>query len=247
MSETKLNIFQKLAKIRQMVEVIQKNKKGFNYSYVGEDEILAKAMAGMDKYGISLVPKLDQETIVIEPRSYTKTTYKKDGGTFEETINEFFVKGPITFVWVNDENPTESIAIPWYMTGQQKDSAQAFGSALTYATRYFWLKYFNIATPDDDPDNWKMKKETAAQKEDAVICGEIIKLIDETIKAQIALRPEMKEGLEKVVKGNVRVNNKPSGNYFQITDAKMASDTLAAVKKYFKLDVDSVVKESKED
>ena len=37
-----MNIYQKLARIRKQVEVIQKNKSGYGYKYVSEDEILAK-------------------------------------------------------------------------------------------------------------------------------------------------------------------------------------------------------------
>lgn len=47
-----LNIYQKLAKIRKQVEVIQKNKSGFNYKYVTDDELLAKLTVLMDKYGL---------------------------------------------------------------------------------------------------------------------------------------------------------------------------------------------------
>lgn len=42
MAEQELNIYQKLAKIRKQVEVIQRNKSGYGYKYVSEDEILAK-------------------------------------------------------------------------------------------------------------------------------------------------------------------------------------------------------------
>ena len=42
MTEQAMNIYQKLAKIRKQVEVIQKNKSGYNYKYVSEDEILAR-------------------------------------------------------------------------------------------------------------------------------------------------------------------------------------------------------------
>lgn len=38
-----MNIYQKLARIRKQVEVIQKNKSGYGYKYVSEDEILAKS------------------------------------------------------------------------------------------------------------------------------------------------------------------------------------------------------------
>ncbi len=42
MAEQDMNIYQKLAKIRKQVEVIQRNKSGYGYKYVSEDEILAK-------------------------------------------------------------------------------------------------------------------------------------------------------------------------------------------------------------
>ena len=42
MSEQTANIYQKLAKVRKQVEVIRKNKSGYGYKYVTEDEILAK-------------------------------------------------------------------------------------------------------------------------------------------------------------------------------------------------------------
>lgn len=54
-----LNLQQKLAKIRKMTEVIQKNKKGFNYRYTSIDEILARVTAGMNKYNVSLYPNVD--------------------------------------------------------------------------------------------------------------------------------------------------------------------------------------------
>lgn len=52
-----MNIYQKLARIRKQVEVIQKNKSGYGYKYVSEDEILAKISVFMDKYGLSLIPE----------------------------------------------------------------------------------------------------------------------------------------------------------------------------------------------
>lgn len=53
-----LNIYQKLAKIRKQVEVIQRNKSGYGYKYVSEDEILAKISGFMDKYSLSLIPSV---------------------------------------------------------------------------------------------------------------------------------------------------------------------------------------------
>ena len=44
-----LNLYQKLAKIRKQVEVVQKNKSGYGYKYVTDDELLAKITVGIRK------------------------------------------------------------------------------------------------------------------------------------------------------------------------------------------------------
>ena len=72
MAEEVLNLYQKLAKIRKMTEVIQKNKRGYNYKYTSIDEILARVTAGMEKYHVSLIPKFEQNTAVIVPNNYEK-------------------------------------------------------------------------------------------------------------------------------------------------------------------------------
>lgn len=44
-----MSLHEKLAGIRKIVEVVQKNKEGHNYKYAGEETILAKVIAGMDR------------------------------------------------------------------------------------------------------------------------------------------------------------------------------------------------------
>lgn len=45
------------------------------------------------------------------------------------------------------------------------------------------LKFFQIATPDDDPDNWRSKKEEAEQEAEMAIVRPIITKIDDHVKA----------------------------------------------------------------
>lgn len=66
-SNTDLNLYEKLAKIRKSVGAIQKNKSGYGYKYTTEDEILARVTAGMDKYGVSLVPMIKSNTGKVVP------------------------------------------------------------------------------------------------------------------------------------------------------------------------------------
>ena len=65
-----MNIYQKLAKIRKNAEVIQKNKAGYGYKYVTDDELLAKITCFMDKYGVSLIPSVTSGTMSVEPYTY---------------------------------------------------------------------------------------------------------------------------------------------------------------------------------
>ena len=48
--------------------------------------------------------------------------------------------------------------VPFFAVGQQDDVSKAHGTALTYAERYFLMKFFNIPTDEDDADA-KQKQE----------------------------------------------------------------------------------------
>lgn len=172
-----LNLYQKLAKIRKQVEVVQKNKSGYGYKYVTDDELLAKITVGMDKYGVSLVPNIVPGTLRVEPYTYKKTKRDKNG-SYEETVNEFTAVCDMAYVWVNNDNPEETVTVSWSMVGQQSDASQCLGSGLTYSMRYFLLKYFNVATPDDDPDNWRSKQKATEAAEDKALAEQIINTLD---------------------------------------------------------------------
>ena len=177
-----LNLYQKLAKIRKQVEVVQKNKSGYGYKYVTDDELLAKITVGMDKYGVSLVPNIVPGTLNVAPYTYKKTKREKqkDGtyATYEETVNEFTAVCDMAYIWVNNDNPEETITVSWSMVGQQSDASQCLGSGLTYSMRYFLLKYFNVATPDDDPDNWRSKQKATEAAEDKALAEQIINTLN---------------------------------------------------------------------
>ena len=165
-----LNLYQKLAKIRKMTEVIQKNKRGYNYKYTSIDEILARVTAGMAKYHVSLIPKFEQGTAVVVPNNYEKVKFTKDGRQYNEQVIETMAQAAVTYVWVNDDDPQETLSVPWYVVGSQQDPAQALGSGLTYGLRQFLTQFFQIATLDDeDPDSWRSKQQSAEETEDRLV------------------------------------------------------------------------------
>lgn len=229
-----LNIYQKLAKIRKPVEVLQKNKSGYGYKYVSEELILSKITGLMNKLGVSLVPNITRGSIVVEPYSYRKTKSTKDGKIYEEIVNEILVHGDMEWHWINNDCPEDRVIVPWAMVGQQSDASQAFGSGLSYASRYFMLKYFNAATSDDDPDEWRRRQKEAEDEENKEIAASIIDQVNSIVVSYLDEHPDDKPDAIKIVKKYAKTKNgKASANYYDIEDPKVASELLEEVKNKF--------------
>lgn len=230
-----LNLLQKLAKIRKMTEVIQKNKKSFNYKYTSIDEILARVTAGMDKYGVSLIPEISPGTEVVEPNQYEKTKFTKDGTQYTEQINEVITHASVLYTWINNDNPDDYIEVPWFVVGSQQDPAQAFGSSLTYGLRQFMMQFFQIAALDgEDPDSWRSKQKEAEQLENKLIAEKIVEEINAFVNEALAAHPEQRDNVIDITKKYVKINGKPSGNYLSITDPTVATELLQALKENVK-------------
>ena len=58
------------------------------------------------------------------------------------------------FTWIDVENGEKDEI--FFGANGQNDWDKGVGSALTYAERYFLLKFFHIATDEDDIDNPKI-------------------------------------------------------------------------------------------
>lgn len=223
--ETAMNIYQKLAKIRKPVEVLQKNKKGYGYKYVTEDVILSKITGLMDKHGVSLLPNINPGTMRVEPYGYIKTKTTSTGEIYEERVNEILVSCDMEWHWVNNEEPSDRIIVPWAMVGQQSDASQSFGSGLSYSSRYFMLKYFNIATSDDDPDKWRSAQKEAEASEDRAIAEQIISEVDKSVKQYLSDNPEKSDEVKKFMNKYAK-----NANYFAIKEPELASKLLTDFK-----------------
>lgn len=222
-----MNIYQKLAKIRKPVEILQKNKAGYGYRYVTEDLILAKITGLMEKYGVSLIPNIVHGSTEVHPYGYTKTKTTKDGKVFEEKVNEILIKADMEWHWVNNDNPTDRIIVPWTLVGQQGDASQAFGSGLSYSARYFMLKYFNVATSDDDPDNWRSLQKEAEETENREIAKSIIEQVHAMVSEHIASHEEDRQKIYDITKKYAKDSKgKASVNYNLITDPVAAGKLL---------------------
>ena len=193
MSDTKtpMNIHQKILKIADAAGVLQKTKSGFNYKYVPEEEIQAKVTACMQKYGVMLYHSIVPGTLKVVPYTYEKYDSKIKGN---KTVNEFIVTADSIYTWVNVDDPTERIEVPWILVGQMEDASQSFGAAETYCNRYFLMKSLQLATSEADPDDYRSKQKEAENYEQ--------------IKEGKAAAEELGKEIQKVVDAGTKLINK---------------------------------------
>lgn len=225
MAEEKLNLIQKLAKIRAISDVAQKNKKGYNYSYADITGILANVTAGMKKYGVSLIPCIVPGTSEISQNVVVNTKFDKTGKEYNQTVTEMLYKADMVFRWINDEDSNDCIEVPWFVTGSQSDPSQAMGGGLTYTTRYFLTSFFQIAQPETDVDAYRSKQKEAEASEDKAIAEQIIAELDKIVKQYLADNPTKSDEVKKFINKYAK-----NANYFVIKEPELASKLLSDFK-----------------
>jgi hypothetical protein len=69
----------------------------------------------------------------------------------------------IRFTWVDSETGETDVNL--FGANGMNDWDKGFGSAMTYAERYFLLKYFHIPSDEDDLDNLKQEQTKTTPRE----------------------------------------------------------------------------------
>lgn len=150
--ENKLNLYQKLHKIQSEIIGLGKDKKAFGYDYVTGNKVLEYIKPLMNDLGLIL----KQEIISIEN---TRQDYQTKNGSKSEILSKVMMK----FTWVDCETGDKDENM--FGSNGQNDWDKGVGSALTYGERYFLLKYFHIATDEDDIDNPERKQQEKEQED----------------------------------------------------------------------------------
>jgi hypothetical protein len=227
MVEEQLNLVQKLARVRSIADAVAKDKKGFNYTYSDITEILAKVTAGMKKYRISLIPHIEPGTAKVSQNVVVNTKVTKTGDVYDQTTTEMLVQADMAYRWINDDNPEEYIDVPWLVVGSQTDVSQAFGSGLTYCSRYFLTNYFQIGQGKTakDVDEYRSKQKAAEAAEDRAIAEQIIEQFDILLKEYLADHPDKSEEVKAFISRFAK-----NANYFTIKEPNLASKLLSSFK-----------------
>lgn len=158
-----MSIYKKLLEIQKQVKGLGKDKKSFSFSYVTGNKVLGFIKPLMDQYGLIL----KQEVLSIDNERIDYNTKK---GAKSEILSKVMMR----FTWVDCETGEQDINL--FGANGQNDWEKGLGSALTYAERYFLLKYFHIATDEDDIDNPERKAMEESSEEALNNCKDLKEL-----------------------------------------------------------------------
>ena len=140
-----MNIYQKLLEIQKVVNGLGKDSKSFGYQYVSGTKVISEIKPLMNRFGLLL----KQEVLSIDNE---RQDYQTKSGNKSEILSKVMMR----FTWIDCETGETDVNL--FGANGQNDWEKGLGSALTYAERYFLLKYFHIATDEDDIDNEQRKK-----------------------------------------------------------------------------------------
>ena len=154
-------VYKKLMQIQKRIKAVSKDAQAYNYSYVSGDKLLEIIRPMMDEYGLLLLP-------IVLNTSSEPITYKKWDKQQKAAVDctEILHTIKMQMRWVDTEE-TEVIDIPFAAVGMNAFD-KGFGSALTYAERYYLLKTFHISTSCDDVDAVSAERDEAIEKAQAV-------------------------------------------------------------------------------
>ena len=141
------NIYQKLLEIQNVINGLGKNKQGNGYQYVNGDKVLGHIKPLMKEHGLLL----KQEIVSIDNTRQDYVVGINASNPSGRPKSEILSKVMMKFTWVDCETGEKDENS--FGANGQNDWDKGVGSALTYAERYFLLKYFHIPTDEDDIDN----------------------------------------------------------------------------------------------
>lgn len=134
-----MNLYEKLIEIRKSVPSLHKGESGPQFKYVSSSQALG-ALRG----------EMDEQKVLLKPEVLSSSTQFINRGA--DKVDAIFTELIMKFTWINAEAPEEVLESEWYGQGIDFGTERGVGKALTYAEKYFLLKFFNIATDKDDPD-----------------------------------------------------------------------------------------------
>jgi hypothetical protein len=209
-----MNIYQKLHKIQTQVMGLGKDSKSFGYQYVSGSKVLDAIKPLMNE--LQLI--LKQEVLSIE-------NVRQDYNTKNGAKTEILSKVMMRFTWVDCETGEKDENL--FGANGQNDFEKGLGSALTYAERYFLLKFFHINTDEDDIDNPNRKPQQQAQPQQQALT------ISQDWIVSIGDIKDLKDCNDFLIKNREALNNEKNVKAYFTRSMQAKGFTFNAEKKVF--------------
>lgn len=141
--EKPLNIFQRIHKVMEAVDYIQKSEKRVNnqYRFVSHDHVTKIMHKHFVDHGIVMIPSVESYTAV-------QIAIKAKGEMRESTRTE----ATIIVRFVNIDDPNDFVQAKYVGFGID-DSDKGIGKAMSYACKYAMLKVFCLETGEADVED----------------------------------------------------------------------------------------------
>lgn len=192
---TELSLIEKLIELRKKVPYIKKEQKQYmKFSVISSETVLTEFNTHMNNLNLYL------KTEVVN-----KHIERLQIGTNEKTkkvVFSYLVTLDMKYTWINGSNPEEREEVAFSAVADDENSSYAYGQALTYAEKTFFMKEFNIPADDVDPD---------------VFQKEILK--------RIPIEPEQMEAIEIQLQKLNELTGQPKLAFFE--QAKMSCQVSA--------------------
>lgn len=142
-TKTQNGVYRKILELQRAVRALLPNAAG------GGDKNSYRYVSGSKLLGY-LRPKMDNLGIILKQEIVEESHERIDYATAYGHKSEMFTALKMRFTWIDVETGErdENEFIAFGQNGWDK----GLGSALTYGERYFLLKFFHIATDEDDVD-----------------------------------------------------------------------------------------------
>ena len=113
------------------------------YQAVSSEQVLEIVRPLMNEMKLLLIPQTNNANVIT--------------GTTSSGTARYLTELYMTMTWVDVESGEER-SVPWYAQGVDLAGEKGVGKANTYGEKYFFMKFFHVPTPKDDPDGDKKTK-----------------------------------------------------------------------------------------
>lgn len=137
--EQSLTLYEKLLEMQRRVDKVVRDGKNTSdkYDFASDENVLDTFRPLMDELGLLLIPSVTGSNL--------------HEGTTRSGTARYLTELTVNMVW-HDVASGAELTVPWYAQGVDLAGEKGVGKALTYAEKYFLLKFFHVATKKDDPD-----------------------------------------------------------------------------------------------